>query len=167
MGAAILSFLGRPFFLFSTTSPTSISSSGFLLPNIRFLLIEAILSSLSLLVSSLFFKSFRAERPSLGLLVDDKNKGMSPEMEEMTAVTPVVAFDLSVNLEPFVALLGGGEVSMGSWMGRSPREEACPGLESELSWEVSWLDMEEPDGRMGALLNRAERNPCTERETVW
>lgn len=44
---------------------------------------------------------------------------------------------------------------MGSWPGLSPREEACPGLESELSWEVSWLDMEEPEGRMGALLNRA------------
>lgn len=44
---------------------------------------------------------------------------------------------------------------MGSWLGLSPREGACPGLESELSWGVSWLDMEEPEGRMGALLNRA------------
>lgn len=44
---------------------------------------------------------------------------------------------------------------MGSWLGLSPRGGACPGLESELSWEVSWLDMDEPDGRMGALLNRA------------
>lgn len=44
---------------------------------------------------------------------------------------------------------------MGSWLGLSPRVGPCPGLESELSWEVSWLDMEEPEGRMGALLNRA------------
>lgn len=44
---------------------------------------------------------------------------------------------------------------MGSWLGLSPKVEACPGLESELSWEVSWLDIEEPEGRMGALLNRA------------
>lgn len=61
----------------------------------------------------------------------------------------------SLSSRPLAALLGGGEVSMGSWPGLSPREEACPGLESELSWEVSWLDMEEPEGRMGALLNRA------------
>lgn len=54
-----------------------------------------------------------------------------------------------------MVLLGGGDVSMGSWLGLSPREGACPGLESELSWGVSWLDMEEPEGRMGALLNRA------------
>lgn len=54
-----------------------------------------------------------------------------------------------------LAALGGGEVSMGSWLGLSPREGACPGLESELSWELSWFDMEEPEGRMGALLNRA------------
>lgn len=52
-------------------------------------------------------------------------------------------------------LLGGGEVSKGSWLGLNPRGGACPGLESQLSWEVSWLDMEEPEGRMGALLNRA------------
>ncbi len=45
---------------------------------------------------------------------------------------------------------------MGSWLGLSPREDCpCPGLESELSWEESWLDIEEPEGRMGALLNRA------------
>lgn len=56
---------------------------------------------------------------------------------------------------PLVVLLGGGEVSMGSWLGLSPREDACPGLESELSWEESWVDMEEPEGRMGALLNKA------------
>lgn len=56
---------------------------------------------------------------------------------------------------PLATLLDGGEVSIGSWPGLRPREEACPGLESELSWEVSWLDMEEPEGRMGALLNRA------------
>lgn len=49
----------------------------------------------------------------------------------------------------------GGEVSMGSWPVLRPRGGACPGLESELSWGVSWLDMEEPEGRMGALLNRA------------
>lgn len=54
-----------------------------------------------------------------------------------------------------MVLLGGGDVSIGSWLGLSPREGACPGLESELSWGVSWLDMEEPEGRMGALLNRA------------
>lgn len=53
------------------------------------------------------------------------------------------------------SLLAGGDVSMASWLGLMPSEEACPGLESELSWEVSWLDMDEPDGRMGALLNRA------------
>lgn len=35
------------------------------------------------------------------------------------------------------ALLGGGEVSKGSWPGLRPREGACPGLESQLSWEVS------------------------------
>lgn len=46
-------------------------------------------------------------------------------------------------------------MSKGSWLGLSPRGAACPGLESQLSWEVSWLDMEEPEGRMGALLNRA------------
>lgn len=44
---------------------------------------------------------------------------------------------------------------MGSWPGLSPREEEGPGEESELSWEVSWLDMEEPEGRMGALLKSA------------
>lgn len=68
MGAAILSFLGRPFFLFSTTSPPSISRSGFLLPNARFLLMAAILSSLSLLVSSLHLMSLRMEMASFGLL---------------------------------------------------------------------------------------------------
>lgn len=46
-------------------------------------------------------------------------------------------------------------MSKGSWLGLSPRGGACPGLESQLSWEVSWLVMEEPDGRMGALLNNA------------
>lgn len=30
-------------------------------------------------------------------------------------------------------LLAGGEVSMASWLGLSPREDGCPGLESELS----------------------------------
>lgn len=44
---------------------------------------------------------------------------------------------------------------MGSCVGLSPIEEACPGLESELSWGVSWLDMDEPEGRMGTLLNKA------------
>lgn len=71
MGAAILSFLGRPFFLFSTTSPPSNSSSGFLLLNDRFLLMVAILSSLSLLVSSLVLTSFMAETASFGLLYKD------------------------------------------------------------------------------------------------
>lgn len=56
---------------------------------------------------------------------------------------------------PLVVTPAGGEVSMGSWPGLRPRGGACPGLESELSWGVSWLDMEEPEGRMGALLNRA------------
>lgn len=46
-------------------------------------------------------------------------------------------------------------MSKGSWLDLSPRVGACPGLESQLSCEVSWLVMEEPDGRMGALLNRA------------
>lgn len=68
MVAAILSFLGRPFFLFSTTSPPSSSISGFLLAKERFLLMAAILSSLSLLVSSLALASFRAETGSFGLL---------------------------------------------------------------------------------------------------
>lgn len=55
---------------------------------------------------------------------------------------------------------------MGSWLGLSPREEACPGLESELSCEVSWLDMEEPEGKMGALLNRAgEKSLQTKRDS--
>lgn len=44
---------------------------------------------------------------------------------------------------------------MGSCVGLSTIEEACPGLESELSWGVSWLDMDEPEGRMGTLLNKA------------
>lgn len=56
---------------------------------------------------------------------------------------------------PLAVTPAGGEVSMGSWPGLRPRGGACPGLESELSWGVSWLDMEEPEGRMGALLNRA------------
>lgn len=56
---------------------------------------------------------------------------------------------------PLAVTPAGGEVSMGSWPGRRPRGGACPGLESELSWGVSWLDMEEPEGRMGALLNSA------------
>jgi len=50
---------------------------------------------------------------------------------------------------PLAAAPPGGEVSMRSWPGRGP------GLESQLSWEVSWLDMEEPEGRMGALLKSA------------
>lgn len=75
MGAAILSFLGRPFFLFSTTSPPSISRSGFLLPNARFLLMAAILSSLSLLVSSLHLMSLRMEMASFGLLGRGEIKG--------------------------------------------------------------------------------------------
>lgn len=56
---------------------------------------------------------------------------------------------------PLAVTPAGGEVSMGSWPALRPRGGACPGLESELSWGVSWLDMEEPEGRMGALLNRA------------
>lgn len=68
MGVAILSFRGRPFFFFSTTSPPSISRSGFLLLNDKFLLMTPILSSLSLLVSSLDFTSFSAEMFSFGLL---------------------------------------------------------------------------------------------------
>lgn len=65
--AAIFSFLGRPFFLFSTTSAPSSSSSAFLLLKARFLLMLAILSSLSLLVSSLDLTSFCTGGLSLGL----------------------------------------------------------------------------------------------------
>lgn len=39
----------------------------------------------------------------------------------------------SLSSRPLAALLAGGEVSMASWLGLSPREDACPGLESELS----------------------------------
>lgn len=132
MGGAILSFLGRPFFLFSTTSPPSISSSGFLLLNARFLLMVPILSSLSLLVSSLFFTSFRAETPSFGLTDKRRDtvgslatlvsfalpfshlsRGTSPAVEQMAVVTPGVAFDLSVNLESkaFIGSILEAEVS--------------------------------------------------------
>lgn len=46
-------------------------------------------------------------------------------------------------------------MSTPSWLGLRAREEGCPGLESEFSWGGSWLDIEEPEGRIGALLNRA------------
>lgn len=79
----------------------------------------AILSSLSLLVSSLFLGSFRAVGVSFGLGCKQKrtvgslpfrqtvqeswspnlSRGASPAVEAMAAVTPGVAFDLSVNLE--------------------------------------------------------------------
>ena len=62
---AILSFRGRPFFLFSTTSPPSIISSALRLVKDRFLLMLAVLSSLSLLDSSL---DFRVETLSFNLL---------------------------------------------------------------------------------------------------
>lgn len=64
-------------------------------------------------------------------------------------------------------LLGGGEVSMGSCVGLSPIEEACPGLESELSWGVSWLDMDEPEGRMGTLLNKAGEKSLQREKGPW
>lgn len=68
-GGAILSLRGRPFLRFSTTSAASnISGSGLRLHKARFLLMEAILSSLSLLVSSLALASFRTDAAtSLGL----------------------------------------------------------------------------------------------------
>lgn len=68
--------------------------------------------------------------------------------------------------KPLAVTPAGGEVSMWSWPGLRPRGGACPGLESELSWDVSWLDMEEPEGRMGALLNRAGEKSLQDPERI-
>lgn len=74
------------------------------------------------------------------------------------------AYPSLLSSRPLGAPLGGGDVSMGSWFGLIPSEEACPGLESELSWGANWLDMEEPEGRMGTLLKRAGEKSLLKKE---